>query len=230
MIALANRLKTKWYWAKSNPLFWYNIALVIGTLAVIKTYPAPIIESVPSDFRIKTWGMLLQLLGVFTVWHDLASAGQTFGKAGIFSRNWTWIKAGFGRPHLIACAGSSQCNISGGKARATQRRNPPPDATIEERVEALEYNRMKMDEDISSVFKEVDQTETNLKAKIAEESQNRKASINVLDERLKEAIVGNYSVLAFGVVWLIVGMTISTFAPEIARIIAGQWSLVLKSM
>jgi hypothetical protein len=228
MSTLANWFIAKLNWAKENPLFWWNIALILGTVAVSVIYPAPVIESVPSDFRLKFWGLLLQLIGVFTVWHDLAHSGQTFGKSGFFPRTWTWLKAGVLGRKVVINLESGVIAITGGKVRITQRRNTPPDSPIEQRVEALEYNLQKIDQELESVLQEIDQRTGELKAQIKGESQKLKASHSALEESLTNAIVGNYAVLAFGALWLVIGMVLSTLAPEIAKIVAGQWDVVWK--
>ena len=76
-----NWIKRKWSWAKQNPLFWCNFAFTAAIVAVVWAWPAP--EA--SDFRVKLLGMVLQLMGILTVWHDLTAAARHFGKGGPLS-------------------------------------------------------------------------------------------------------------------------------------------------
>ena len=47
---------------------------------------------------------------------------------------------------------------------------------------------------------------------------------------LEEAAAGNFAVLAFGAVWLAIGVIVATLSPEIAKIVAGQWTEVMKTL
>lgn len=46
--------------------------------------------------------MLLQLIGVFTVWFDLTSTARKFGKGGFVRRTLPWLQAFFGRDVVLA--------------------------------------------------------------------------------------------------------------------------------
>ena len=70
-----NWVGRKWQWAMRNQLFWWNIVLILATIVFVFILRSP----GESDFRVKTLGMVLQLIGVGTVWFDLTSTARAFG-------------------------------------------------------------------------------------------------------------------------------------------------------
>lgn len=223
-------LRAKWAWAAEKPLFWANLILTSGTLLWVFIYPGPITEAGPSDFRLKTWGMFLQLLGAYTVWHDLTSAAQAFGKGGFLKGTWEWLKAGlFGRTLAVHGSASGSVTFSG-SARAKQRRDTPSSAPIESRVEALEFNLSRLDDELSLAFKTIEEGAAKFNQQLREESKKREEAHKELEKSLQDAIAGNYSVLAFGAFWVVIGIVVSALAPEIAKIVAGQWPQVWAAM
>ena len=123
--------------------------------------------------------------------------------------------------------GAGSMNFAGGKARIKVRHPPPPPgSSLADRVDALEKNAQLIDDDLTKAFKEICDTESKLEAQVKEESSKREASHKELSESIKDAIIGNYASLSFGAFWAIVGMLVSAFAPDIARLAAGQWQAV----
>lgn len=223
-------VRAKWAWAKEKPLFWANLGLITLTYLCLCIYPGPVTEAGPSDFRIRTWGMALQLLGAAIVWLDLTDSARKFGKGGFLKSTWDWIKAGiFGRAISISGSGSGGIAI-GGTGRIKQRRNLGPNASLDSRLEALEFNLSRIDTELTSAFQAIEDSAAKLKDQIKEESRKRDEAHKELQKSLREAIVGNYTKLAFGAAWVVVGIIISAWAPEITKIVAGQSAVVLQTI
>lgn len=221
-----NFLRVKWCWAKEKPLVWASLALLTGTVLFVFMLPGPVTDAGPSDFRIRAWAMILQVIGAWTVWHDLTNSARTFGKGEVLKGTWEWLKAGiFGRTITLQADASSHYLV-GGRARLIQRRAITPDAPTEVRLAALEYNLQKIDDDLTSAYTEIDVSAAALKGQIGEESKKREEAHSKLEGRLKDAIVGNYGMLLFGAWWVLIGIVLSSLSPEIARIAAGQWAKV----
>lgn len=221
-----NWIKRKWQWAMRNKLFWWNIVLIAAAVAFIFIWRAP----GESDFRIKTLGMILQLIGVGTVWFDLTNAARTFGKTGMIQRTKEWLKAGFtGDAAVLFSVASAQANATC-SARATVRWPIDPNAVNSARIEALEKNLAKIDEDINALFQELDRHAAVARERVSNEENMRAQAVAEVRRELIEASVGNFPILVFGAVWLAVGVVLSTWAPEIAKITAGKWGGVWVAM
>ena len=215
-------IKQMWGWAKQNPLFWWNIVFAATLVAVIWLWPAPN----ASDLRVRLLGMVLQLVGILTVWHDLTTAARHFGKGGPLSflaRTGKWLKAGFFRPSAIGVAASfeSGCDIFAGRAKVRQPIDR--DAALTDRVAALEAIAAQIDADLDCAFRAIDECTGELEAKISTETAAREHSINEVKRSLENTATGNYAPLAFGAFWLAVGVVLATLAPEIALAAAGRW-------
>ena len=82
---------------------------------------------------MKLLGMVLQLVGILTVWHDLTAAARHFGKGGplsFFVSTWEWLKAGiFGSP-TIALGGSASVGLGVITGRGRARQPVKPDAAL----------------------------------------------------------------------------------------------------
>lgn len=71
---------------------------------------------------------------------------------------------------------------------------------------------------------------SDLKSILDKEKEAREQAIRDVRRDLKEAAAGNFAVLAFGAAWLAIGVIVAAFAPEIAKIVAGQWTEVIKTL
>ena len=120
-------IKRKWSWAKQKPLFWWNTVFAATLVAVIWVWPAPN----SSDLRVRLLGMVLQLIGILTVWHDLTSAARHFGKGGplsFFTSTGKWLKAGLFGSNLILVPQASRMVARGGRPRLKVRRTIRPES------------------------------------------------------------------------------------------------------
>jgi len=214
---------TKLDWARGNQLFWANAALIFATLLIL-WFPGP------SDLRIRLWGMALQLLGAFTVWHDLAGAARDFGVTGIVKRNLAWVKRGFrnkspvnGSAEIIL---GSLASSSSGTVRATLHVG----ASLEERVSMLERRLRQVDDAAVKAQNLINEKERLLRQKIAQLEQSLVSKVEEVNLKLKTAVVGSYPVLLFGAAWLVVGIVLSSVAPEVAKSLEGEWVQIWRNL
>jgi hypothetical protein len=225
-------VKAKWAWVKRNPLFWANAGLILITTAFVCIWPAPIIDGVASDFRIRSWGLFLQLLGVFTVWLDLTTAARDLGKEGdgFFKNTLTWLRDGmFGYRPIVGTI-NALVGLAGVEARGKAGRMLSPNASLEDRITAIEAYIVQVDSNVDAAVQQLGELRQALGAKIREEGDERRRAIDDLRETIGTAVAGNYAVLVFGVVWLTVGLVLATLAPEFAKVAAWQWLSVWRAM
>ena len=218
-----NWIKRKWSWAKQKPLFWGNLFVIASVAVVIWVWPAPD----ASDFRVKLLGMVLQLVGILTVWHDLTAAARHFGKGGpviFFTSTGKWLKAGLCGATIQVSGAAAILSPFCGSGRFKARQPIDRDAAMADRIAALETLAAQIDADLDSAFKVIDERSSELKAKISAEAAVRENSINDVKRSLENTATGNYAPLAFGAFWLAVGVVLATLAPEIVLAAAGRWS------
>lgn len=225
-LSLIQFVRTKFQVAKENPLFWANLALLALTVGFIWLWPSPITEAGPSDFRLRAWAATLQLTGAGIVFWDLTTFARKHDRPGLLNNTIAWAKRLVSRHHIASGAlvglGGSFVQAQGGVLKP----QPLPGTTLEDRVSALENSVKQLDEGLSNAIKQIGEVETAIKRQIAEESRKREASHKELSESIKDAIIGNYATLSFGAFWAIVGMLVSAFSQDIARLGAGQWQTV----
>lgn len=213
-------LRAKRAWAAANPLFWANLALSATTLAVVFVFPAPN----ASDFRLRTLGMFLQLIGVLTVWLDLTSTAREFGRHGLLKRTWGWIKAGvFGRQTIVALSGQLVIGATG-RLRAKVRATTKPGADVAERLTTLEKLVEQVDQSVDDAFREIDRRADELTEKSKEHTAELERKIADLRRSLENAATGNFAKLAFGAAWLAAGVVLSSWAPEITKLAGAVWA------
>lgn len=216
--------KRKWAWACENKLAWWNVALVLGTAALIWIWPGPTSSSGPSDFRIRLWGMFLQLLGAYTVWHDLTGTAREFGANGILVRNWRWLKRGLGIKTYVPVYAEFPIRFAVKGHRAKTRVTADQSSPVEQRLAALEACFVHMDNDIDEAFALIETKEREHRTALEAATADLKKSLGDSEKRITNALVGNYSMLVFGAFWLFVGIVLASTAPEIARAAAGRWT------
>jgi hypothetical protein len=222
-------LRRRWAWAKANRLLWFNLVLIVISGLVIFICPGPTLATGPSDVRLRTWGLLLQLIGVVTVWLDLTRTARKFGKGGFVRHTLSWLKAYL---HLGVAveAGVGETAIIGDRARAKVRRPIQANAPLPDRVTTVETVIAQIDDDLDAAYREIDERASDLGAKIEAEGEQRGRAISEVTKSLEDAVAGNLATLAFGVVWLAAGIVIATLAPEIAKIVGGQWREVWRAL
>jgi hypothetical protein len=167
--------------------------------------------------------MALQILGAYTVWRDLTSAASKFGHPGIFQRNWAWFKAGLGAP--IRLEGRASVSISASAAGAVGQAFVAldPGAPIEQRVARLEQYIDLVNDATSRAFALILTKEREVNEKIDRSVKELNQDIGATEKRLKSAMTGSYSILLFGAFWLVVGIVLAGVAPELAKLVTGEW-------
>lgn len=221
-----NWIKRKWMIAMHNKLLWWNLLLIFCTWVVVFGYPAPS----GADLRLRMWAMFLQLVGVITVWWDLTDAAKAFKRDGVLKRTVAWLRALFGVPVTAVIQLSGPLGNVSASASSGGRIQSPLGEGMEGRVAALEANVVSLKADVTGAYAHANAKASELQEKITQESQARTHEHATLRRSLEDLAVGNYTNLLFGVVWLGAGVCLSSLAPEIVKIVAGEGAEVLKML
>lgn len=221
-----------WLWlrlkrAGERPLFWWNLVLLAAVVFFTFIAPAPN----GGDFRVRTLGVLLQLIGLLTVWLDLTSTARQFGKGGFLRSTFKWLGTVFLTTREATIALSTQSlGAMTGRVRAKARTPINPNAPPDERFANLELLTREIDNALDGAYKEIDRRADELDEKLKDEAKRREGEINAVKKSLESAATGNYAMLAFGAAWLAIGVVLATLAPEIAKLVNGQWCEVWRTI
>jgi hypothetical protein len=170
-----------------------------------------------SEQAIRLAGLALQLLGIATVIWGIELTRRLFNYPTLLALAAEWLKH-FPRykRKITLAAGGGKLAMSA-KARAYVTNNPPANATLDQRVASLEVNVSHINRRIDGVFNELDALESSQKSAIEEERQQRHAEDQKIAAKFETSGTGGLHISAIGALWLLVGVTLSTAAPEIAR-------------
>jgi hypothetical protein len=219
-----------WRWAGEKPYFWANVLLALGTVALTSVWSGPVIQGAPSDTRLRVWAVTLQLIGIWTVWRDLTSTAHDFGRDSILSSLSAWLRRGWSTPARTASMAGSAIGQSTVRGRAKSRWTVDATQPLEVRVQRLEANVNLIDQSLDAAFADIDRRGDEIESKVGDERIQRETADAALETRLKHTAVGNFSVLAFGAGWLVVGTVLGGLAPEIVRLSNHDWVAVLHSL
>jgi hypothetical protein len=217
-----DRIRAKWNWASQKPLIWANLGLLGATVLVLFEFPSPD----AGDSRLRLWSLILQLIGAWTVWRDLTSTARQFGKPGILTSTFDWLKAGFAGRKVVLLGGVASLGMGSSSARGKVRTTIDAAAPIEDRVKNLEALARQIDDSVDEAYKEIDRRADKLGEQIKAEAIARSGEVAGLRQMLESAVTANFGHLAFGAFWLAIGAILGTLAPEITKIVAGRGSEV----
>ncbi|MEK7884433.1 hypothetical protein [Methyloversatilis sp. NSM2] len=137
-----------------------------------------------------------------------------------------WLKAGLFGASVTLVVGSAKIRWSTSAPRVTQRVRAPDGATLDRRIVALEANFQKLDQELGDALSLIGKARRDAQSNLEREREDWKAADAAVAKQLSDAVVGNHAVLSAGVVWLAFGVVFATFAPEIVKVLAGNWRAV----
>lgn len=213
-------LARKARWMTDGGRVWLSCALIVGTAIVSFRWPGPDFQCYAPDVWVRVWGMLLQLIGVWTVWLDLNQTARQFDKDPLPKRFVSWLRDGFrGANRTISISGTA-VSVASASARMTVRHPMQEGWSIEQRIEAAEFNLQQVEKELGEALTSIDKTRTDCMAAAQEATKLATQEVAKVRQHLEHAVAGNFSNLAFGAFWLAVGVVIATLSPEISRLSA----------
>jgi len=117
---------------------------------------------------------------------------------------------------VVSLSGSATGGASSSRARAYQTANPVDDS-VEARLDALETNVGHIHGRINGMATELDEQASEQRHAIEQERETRTTDQQRLWERLEATETGGLHLSAIGALWLAIGVTLSTAAPELAK-------------
>ena len=204
-------LKALWNWLSELRHFWLAFA-VTGIAFFISLKPGT------AEPVIRLSGLVLQLLGVGTVAWGISETRALFGRPSLFAVAKNWL-CRFPPFHSRVVSGTVNITLGGDtmSGRGYGMDNAGPNATPEARIEVLEKNILRVNERIDQTQREMDAEFRNTGAALKREEQARAAEDQAIHHKLEISETGGIHVTAMGVLWLLVGITLSTASSEIAK-------------
>jgi hypothetical protein len=207
-----NWLKRIWAWTKEASMLWLAVTVIIGSLIV--AFLPTVNES-----RIRVVGLVLQLCGILTVAWGIAETRKFFGRPSVFTIARNWIKhfPKFRRNTVLGAA-----NITLGASTLSARgyvwSNPKPGASLEERVSVLEKNLDRIKDTTYEVQCQLDKEVRSRESSIVSERQSREQADQEIRNKLEATETGGLNLSLIGIVWLSVGLILSTVPTEIIHL------------
>ena len=121
------------------------------------------------------------------------------------------------RQSVVIGVGAGAIASATAKARGYVTSNPPPNATIDQRVASLESNVGHLNKRIDDVYTEFDSSIREQTAALDKERQDRMVEDSRIASKLETSGTGGLHISAVGALWLVVGVIFGTGSSEIAR-------------
>lgn len=199
-------------WVAEPYFAWLTIAVIAVALIVAFRNR--------DEATIRITGLILQLLGIATVAWGIYATRKFFGRPSVLTLFCHW----FGRfPRFTGRTISASANIEGISltldASAYVWTNPGPQATIEERIKALEDNLHDVNKRLLSTQSDVNQRFHKLVADLEQEKNERTEADRETGEKLEATETGGLHISAMGLLWLFIGLIMSTMPTELVKLI-----------
>lgn len=208
-------IRQKWFWACQNKSFWVHTGLILLSLPFILLRPA-LVNGTPTDLPLRFWGMCLQLIGAFTVWIDLTTTAEDFGVQRLKFRD--WLRRFKAPPPIegmvIAVEEGCAIQITGHAPTITQSGQSP-----EERLMRMERDVLALNVEVATAREEIKSQKRELSADRDHSAARLNLELESMQGQLKDALVGNYTALRVGAIWLVVGIVFSSIAVEVTNLI-----------
>lgn len=194
----------------------FRLALIALLVLVIAAFF--VFRSGASESLIRITGLVLQLLGLSTVVYGIRETRKLFGRPSLLqllrekaSRFPRW------RRDAVVGTFTGAVTATMGSASAYGWHTSDPAAPIEARLNALTRNVERMNERLIQMQKDSDSELRKHSESLRRERQFREEGDEHLHKRLEVAETGGLHISLIGVIWIFLGLVLSTVSPEIAQ-------------
>jgi hypothetical protein len=198
-------------WLSEARHFW--LAAVVLVVAILLVARNGVTEP-----QIRITGLVLQVLGIGTVAWGIRETRVLFGRPDIFTLSREWIRrfpVYGGR--VVTGSGNTTAPAATMQGRGYVSAVAGPNATVEARLEAFERNMKYMNDRTDAIQAEMEQNARAQRQALVQEQQTRAKKDQELSAKLDATEIGGLHISAIGALWLFVGVTMSTAAPELVK-------------
>lgn len=213
MRSLLRWLRNFAVWFAKPRLAWLMLVVLLLAMVII-------VRLRTDEQTIRITGMVLEIFGLGTVAWGVSQTRRRFGRPSIvaLTRQWLGQIPRWPRNHVISLAGVASAGAVG-SARGHAVYGVGPNPTIEERVDALEKNLKGLDERFNQARNEIEAKVRKQSESIDEERRTRASADENLRKTIEDTETGGLHLSAVGLVWLLVGLILSTIPEELAALL-----------
>ena len=207
-------LKDSWFWLW-EPLLFY-IAVLLVALPIIASFLWP------DKNVIRYAGLFLQLLGVGTVAWDILETRKFFDLLSIWKeahqrfRRWLCDRPKYRRGIVVELETGTGVGVGSSDIKFVETKTSP-DAAVEEKLQALEKNLEQIRDDLVRFQEGVDDQIAKLRQSFKQEEQTRVEKDQEIKDLLTDSETGRLHISMTGVMFLVLGITMSTISAELAE-------------
>lgn len=197
---------------------WLWLARLVGLTGVVLVAALLVVAVLRSEPGFRWTGLGLQLVGLGTVAWNIRGTRTQFGRPGLVSITIRWVRQ-LPRMRPPPIVGTMRATTADATSRATGYLwyGVPDGSVTEAKIELLEKN-LTLLRDSFHGFQQ--QSEQNLKRQtmaLDQETQARAADSVAIREEIASVQLAGLHVSLVGLVWLLVGLCMSTTSIELAR-------------
>lgn len=206
------------HWLVEAWRVWGPVLVIIIVLIIISRLPLN-----QAEFWLRFCGFGFEVLGIGTVVLGLRDKQRLFNRPSLFEdiRRWFARRPRWGAKKyapLVADAGIYA--ISDMSAKLSVWRGTSTEAPIEARLAALEANLITLREEQAGAAKEFWEATRKSNEAVDVERQAWESAVTALRVQLEGLGAGGLHIEMLGIVWLFLGVVLTTFPGEIAAVLA----------
>jgi hypothetical protein len=215
-------LRAVWRWLLCGPASWTKrtkIVVALGVIGIVAASAAAFCPWWRTEFSIRLAGYLLQLVALaFAVSVLLRIRAHFFGKMlrktlHVWFRSW-WRQRPWKRKAVVG-GSEGQLAVTGCSARLEVWTRDNPEHSVEKRINAIINNLERLREADRKLCEGIDRLQDELDA-YKKESRSEINDVESRIQRVRAAFhTGDWAGSFLGLLYLMVGVTFSTMAPEL---------------
>jgi hypothetical protein len=198
---------------------WHGRPLWLLLIVPSAVFYASYLAFASWETRLRMTGLGLELGGVATVAMGFYETRKLFQRRSWFAWLRSWLESfpAWNTSHR-AIVGAGHLAVQPGNVNLKYTAAPPPNATIEQRVAALETNMVNVTEAMHAIRADLESTIVDQNQQLEHERRQRTDQDVSLRELITEAAAGGLTLEATGITWLVLGLILGTAASEIASL------------
>ena len=206
-------------WALEPRLLWASAVCLIVTAAVLLAVHPNLslrVAGLKQEQVIRWWGVALQMLGILAVLNDLWSLREQFALESASTWLRKWLARWPSRNVSIKLEGVGAATATGSAILARGYVGPGHSAAVEVRLFGLEQHAHALMVELDSVRGTVEAERRERQQAAAIEAAERSRGHSDLADQLTKATTESIPFSLFGLLWLAVGVFLSSTSTEVA--------------